>query len=516
MVGSFFFRTSTLILFAIFFFPSVGDAQTKRIKRPRSTVGISSVDRFVRESFDLYDKVYKYDGYAENGTPLDDEDLDSLEDALTEISALSDSAPNILSDLDGAGAIKQARATLQINKAKKALKYSVKTIKELLAGQPKDQKSSESEEEVSDGSENNSYEEKNSNSDKETESDKVPSNISDDLEVLSKFDFVPGDKVLFFDDFARDFVGDFPSRWNTNASGEVVKVNGDKWFKLSSGYKVFAIPDFKGLPEDYTVEFDILTKGVDGQTSSNVYLYVFLSDTDDFIAGKKHYVSIGIPFAQYRAFVIPVKNFFHGKRGKIAVNLNSDIRTEVLNQPHISISVTKQRLRLWVNEVKYADIPRIMEEENVLDFIKFNLYGAKDGKERVFIKNLKIAEGGQDLRRKLMSEGKISTNGILFDSGSANIKKQSYGIIRQISQVLMQDDNIKLKIIGHTDSEGNEESNLKLSKSRAVAVKNALVDVYKISDLRLITDGMGESRPVGDNATSNGRAKNRRVEFIIE
>lgn len=511
------FKNFTLSVLLAFFLISFSEAQTKKLKRPRSSVGISSVDRFVRESFDLYDKIYKYDGYAENGTPLDDEDLDSLEDALNEVSALSESAPDILSDLDGAGAIKQARATLQINKAKKALKYSVKTIKELLEGQgEKDQENSESDEEISDGSENSSDGEKNSIPDKETSSEQIPKNISDNLEVLSKFDFVPGDKVLFFDDFAKDFIGDFPAKWNTNASGEVIKVNGEKWFELSSGYKVFSIPDFEGLPEDFTIEFDVLSKGIDGQTSSNVYLYVLLSDTDEFFAGKKHYVSVGIPFAQYREFAIPVKNFFNGKQGKVRVNLNSDIREDVLNQPHISISVTKQRFRLWVNEVKYADIPRLIEEENVLDFIKFNLYGAKDGKDRIFIKNLKIAEGGQDLRRKLMSEGSISTNGILFDSGSSNIKKQSYGIIRQISQVLMQDYNIKLKIIGHTDSDGDDSSNLKLSKSRAAAVKTALVEVYKIDESRLVADGMGESKPVGDNATSNGKAENRRVEFILE
>ena len=132
----------------------------------------------------------------------------------------------------------------------------------------------------------------------------------------------------------------------------------------------------------------------------------------------------------------------------------------------------------------------------------------------MFIRNLKIAEGGVDLRRKLLAEGKISTNGILFDSGSANIQPQSLGIIRQISQVLMQDDSIKLKIIGHTDADGSDEANLKLSKARAEAVKNALINIYKISANRLTSEGKGESEPVGDNNTTEGKAKNRRVEFV--
>lgn len=515
MFNSTFRKTSILATFLTLFFIQVYEAQTKRLKRPRSSVGISSVDQFVKESFDLYDKVYKYDGYAKSQTPLDDEDIDVLEEALSEVSELSEVAPNIINDLDGEGLFKQGKATLQINKAKKALTYSVQTVKELLAGERNIEEESESE----DVSEKDSQNDQSGNDDnlfgKTSENAEESSNISDDLEILGKYDFVPGDKVLFFDDFAREFIGDFPSRWNTNASGEVVEINSEKWFELSAGHQIYFIPDFKGLPEDYTVEFDLLSKGIDNKTSSNVNLYILLSDTDDFVRGLKNYSSIAIPFAQYRPFAIQVVNFFNGKRGKINVSLNADIRNEVLNKPHISISVTKQRFRLWVNEVKYADIPRLVEQLDVLEYVKFNLYGAKEGKERVFINNIRIAEGGQDLRRQLLSEGKISTNGILFDSGSANIKKQSYGIIRQISQVLKQDDNTNLKIIGHTDSDGTAENNLELSKTRAAAVRDALITVYQINSSRLKIEGKGETEAVSDNSTAAGKAENRRVEFIL-
>jgi len=153
--------------------------------------------------------------------------------------------------------------------------------------------------------------------------------------------------------------------------------------------------------------------------------------------------------------------------------------------------------------------------DSPLKAIKFHLTGFKEeGKEKLFMSNLKVAEGGEDLRRKLMSEGKISTNGILFDSGSANIQPQSLGIIRQISQVLLQDDTIKLQIIGHTDSDGTQDSNLKLSKARANAVKDVLTSIYKIPEDRLTADGKGDTQPVGDNTTTEGKAQNRRVEFI--
>jgi outer membrane protein OmpA-like peptidoglycan-associated protein len=169
---------------------------------------------------------------------------------------------------------------------------------------------------------------------------------------------------------------------------------------------------------------------------------------------------------------------------------------------------------MWINEKKYVDIPQFIFDPSKIGFLKFNLMGTKDGVERIFIQNLKIAEGGIDLRRTLINEGRVSTNGILFDSGSANIKPQSYGLIRQISQVLTQDESLRLNIIGHTDADGSDEGNMNLSKARAEAVKNALIEIYKIGASRLETEGKGESEPVGDNNTSDGKAQNRRVEFV--
>ncbi|PWH84524.1 OmpA family protein [Algibacter marinivivus] len=501
----------------VFIITSV-EAQTKQIKRPKSKTNVYSVDTFVSESFDIYDKVYKYDGYAAAGTPLDDEDIDVLEDALDDLSGLSDSAPDILGDLDGLSVLKQGKATLQMNKAKKVLKYSIKTSKELLLGQRKREKEEKDKKEEKDTSSNDSNSKNDSNSPNENDNSeelKEESNISDNLEVYSKYDFVPGDKLLFFDNFANDFVGDFPSKWNTNASGEVVKVgNKGKWFELKTGYGVFYIPDLKDLPEDYTIEFDILTKGISQQTSSTARFFVILSDNDEFNNGTNHYAKVSIPLGQYSAFSFRASNFFNRSNGAINTDIKADIRKVILNQPHIAISVTKKRYRLWVNQTKYIDIPRFIEQENVLKYLKFHLNNLKDNQEHLYITNLKVAEGGVDLRRKLLSEGKISTNGILFDSGSANIQPQSLGIIRQISQVLMQDENIKLNIVGHTDADGTEDSNLKLSKARADAVKNALINIYKVSGDRLQTDGKGESEPVGDNSSSDGKAQNRRVEFI--
>jgi OOP family OmpA-OmpF porin len=503
-------ETVLLTLFlCLLIIPSL-EAQTKKLKRPRGKVGISSVDNFVQESFDLYDKVYTYDGYAAAGKSLDDEDIDVLEDGIEDVTRLTESTPDILNDLDGAGMIKQGKATLQINRAKKALEYSVTTAKALLLGE----RASQSEESPDEEGELDKDSEVDTN-DAQDESENEQGDISDNMEVYSKFDFVPGDELIFFDDFSQDFIGDFPSKWNTNGSGEVVRLNKveGNWFEPKPGYDIYYIPDVTNLPEDYTIEFDILSSGLSRDTKSTAMMQIILSDADNFDEGEDSYVYVTIPFGQYSPFDIRTYNYFDNEN-TIKSRIKADIRNEVKNQPHVAISVTKQRFRLWINQEKFIDIPRFIEKPETLNYIKINVNNLKIGEERIFIKNLKVAKGGVDLRRKLLSEGKISTNGILFDSGSANIQPQSLGIVRQISQVLMQDNSIKLNIIGHTDSDGTDEANLELSKARAAAVKEALVNIFDISPDRLTTDGKGESQPVGDNSTPDGKAQNRRVEFV--
>ena len=335
------------------------------------------------------------------------------------------------------------------------------------------------------------------------------------MQVYSKFDFVPGDKLLFFDDFALDFIGDFPSKWNTNGSGEVVTVGDSpqKWLKILPGYGTHYIPDVPSLPEEYTIEFDIMGLGIDRQTASTATMEVGLFDNDGFTQGD-NYAKVYIPFCQYSPIGFRVRNYIRrGGGAEINNVVNADVRQAILNQPHVSIAVNKRRFRLWINEKKYVDIPRMVPEGNVIKALKFQINHFKDGKEQVFISNLKVAEGGVDLRRKLIAEGEVSTNGILFDSGSANIQPQSMGIIRQISQVLQQEQMMNLMIEGHTDSDGDDSMNMDLSKRRAEAVRNALIDIYNVAPSRLQTAGKGETEPVGDNGTTDGKALNRRVVF---
>lgn len=499
-----------LFLFGFFFISPTTQAQEKKLKRPSSRVGIYSVDTFVRESFDLYDKVYVYDNYAKEGRPLEDDDYEALIDSVEDIEQLLSSAPEAVMDIDGAGVLKQGKATLQMNRAKKALNYSLKTAKKLLSDKRGESDESETDEDIADNETGN----ESSSSTDESSSSNNDNSTTKDLEVFSKFDYVPGDKVIFFEDFQNDFIGDFPSKWNTNGSGEVVTIgdSDEKWLELISGYNIYFIPDVPKLPEEYTIEFDVMAVGLSRRTSSTATLRIDLSDTNNFKEGA-NFVHAQIPFCQYGAIGITMANHINNKR-EMYSTVRADLRDEVLNRPHVSIAVNKLRFRLWVNEEKHIDIPRIVPPGAVINSLKFHMNNFKDGEERIFITNLKVAEGGLDLRRTLIAEGKVSTNGILFGVGSANIQPQSMGIIRQISQVLQQEKAMNLKIFGHTDSDGSDEINMKLSKERAESVKNALVTVYGISADRLSSEGKGESEPIGDNTTPDGKAQNRRVEFV--
>lgn len=336
------------------------------------------------------------------------------------------------------------------------------------------------------------------------------------IEVYSKFDYVPGDKPLFFDDFNDEFIGDFPSKWNTNGSGEVVTVGNipGKWYAIAN--KSLTVPNLGStLPEDFTLEFDLKATNLTKNTSSQAVFRIYLSETSHLTTNESNALSV-LSLCQYIPIGVKVDNYFKDDPSPIQNTMQQDLRDVFQEVVHVSIAVNKNRYRLWLNENKIVDLPQFIVQPDLINYVKFQVNGidTQKNQEQVLISNLKIAEGGVDLRRKLLSEGKISTNGILFNSGSADILPQSMGIIRQISQVLKQDNSIKLNIVGHTDADGSEENNIALSKNRAEAVKNALVSVYDISADRLSSEGKGESVPVGDNSTAEGKAQNRRVEFI--
>jgi OmpA-OmpF porin, OOP family len=344
------------------------------------------------------------------------------------------------------------------------------------------------------------------------------------LKAYSKFDFVPGEKLLGFDDFNETSVGDFPLEWNTNSSAEIITFNDspEKWLFMSQDG--FFQPDFvKDMPENFTLEYDIFTRyRSNNLLNYNFYIYSSPNTKVDFTEkninnGFYFNWSGGLESAGFQVY----------ENGEI-VNKNDNLIIKSLicggegydeaSKVHFSIWRQKSRLRVYVNEVKVLDIPKAFDPK--LKYNAFKLgssymnYSEQENKDEYMVANFRYAVGAPDTRSKLITEGKLVTRGILFDVNSDKIKPESYGVLKEIGTVLKENPTVKVKIIGHTDSDGDDTKNLDLSKRRAASVKNALSTEFGIEAARLETDGKGESQPSEPNTSPQGKANNRRVEFL--
>ena len=123
--------------------------------------------------------------------------------------------------------------------------------------------------------------------------------------------------------------------------------------------------------------------------------------------------------------------------------------------------------------------------------------------------------GCPEVKAEVKQLFKKALNGIQFASGKATIMKRSYPILNDVVKVMKENPNYNLSIVGHTDSSGDPQKNLKLSQDRANAVKDYLIR-KGVESSRITTDGKGDTIPVADNATVQGRTLNRRVAFEVE
>jgi OmpA-OmpF porin, OOP family len=341
------------------------------------------------------------------------------------------------------------------------------------------------------------------------------------LQAYSKYDFVPGEKTIIYENFERTAVGDFPTNWNTDASAEVVTLSGKegKWLKINTRGTFF--PEFiKGIPENSTLEFDLGSSNDYSWSSSRLYVYIAsLEDKNRFTStgyyGK--YLSIDLhPIAgeQHKNGGV----HFHTGNSTSKIDNNSNIKNwdnKTNLFAHVSLWRQGQRLRMYVNGDKVLDLPRAFDADGKYSDLIFHTTSIQQSQgDYLVLNNIRLATGAPDTRNKLVTEGKWVTTGILFDVNSDKIKSESYGTLKEIAGVLKDNPTIKVKIVGHTDSDGDDKANLELSKKRATAVKAALIKEFSISEDNLETDGKGESEPVDKNTTSEGKANNRRVEFI--
>jgi OmpA-OmpF porin, OOP family len=345
-----------------------------------------------------------------------------------------------------------------------------------------------------------------------TKIDEEPKGKSN-LESYSKFDFMPGEKVIFFEDFSQDSIGDFPVLWNTNGSGEVVTTNllPGRWLRLEGEGAIWT-DQLLTLPENYTIEFDIIPceneegamSGYDFRLMQSIHEKSYDHGS---VPGKA-----GFLFSCEYSGRPTYRTWINGPEGE-GLGLDGTLDDEKFYQKshekyRISIWVQKSRIRLYQNEVKLIDLPRAFTPKGIsLDRLRF-----EEG--HALISNIRIAAGMPDLRNKLLTEGKLITYGIYFDVNKDMVKPESYATLKEIAKILNEIPEVKVQIEGHTDSDGDDKANLDLSKRRAESVKAALVNQFGVKADRLEIKGMGESKPIAPNTNPSNKALNRRVEFI--
>ncbi len=333
------------------------------------------------------------------------------------------------------------------------------------------------------------------------------------LESYSKFDFIPGEKVIFYEDFSQDAVGDFPALWNTNGSAEVVTTNlfPGNWMRFN-GQGAIWTDGLLNLPENYTIEFDIIPiSGEEGSMAGYDFRLIQSINEKEYdhgsVPGKAGFLFSCEYFGRTK-YRTHINDDLGGGPGLDGFIENESLYQKTGQKYHISIWIQKSRIRLYQDENKLVDLPKAFPLKNIkMDRIRFEEGAA-------MVSNIRIAVGAPDIRNKLMTEGKLVTYGIYFDVNKDVVKPESYGTLKEIAQILNEVPDVKVKIVGHTDSDGQDAANLDLSKRRAASVRKALSELFRVKPDRLETDGMGESQPVAPNDTPAGKALNRRVEFI--
>ncbi|MFN2315236.1 MAG: OmpA family protein [Gemmatimonadales bacterium] len=313
----------------------------------------------------------------------------------------------------------------------------------------------------------------------------------------ANYDFTPGDEILLYEDFSRDRVGDFPRRFElVQGSFEIIEWEGGRYLRaLSNG--LVAIPLPAELPERFTVEFAV--------SLNHGNAYVRMTPGPAYFGRDRSYAGSAITVEASRAGLRPVSN--------AGPEVLTPITASALREGVVPIRVMGDGdyLKIYFGERRVANVPNAVFPRSDKLYIAV---GWAMENNPIMIGPIRVASGGLDLYDRLERDGRVATQGILFATNSARIRPESTPTLEEIARILRENPALRLGIEGHTDADGDDAHNLTLSEQRAAAVKTFLVEEHRIAEGRLQPSGHGESKPVADNASPEGKQQNRRVELV--
>jgi outer membrane protein OmpA-like peptidoglycan-associated protein len=332
----------------------------------------------------------------------------------------------------------------------------------------------------------------------------------------AKSDFVPGDEIIFDDPVEKEKLGEFPSHWDFLAGEECEIVNhkGMQAIKLSGWYSEIGPLMKKAdyLPEEFTVEFDVWSNATLGYSDNEwIRLELYSEQFPDGIVrvdlnpavndtpGESDHANLVYSFQP------PTGDSREGSaKGELL-----DPLIKANTWLHVAASFNKRAFKYYVNGTRLVNIPNVARPTR----LKLVSISNSEEKDRFFIKNVRIAKGAVPLYDRLASEGKIVTYAITFETGKADLKPESVIEINRVAKLMQEHADLNFEVQGHCDNTGSDAVNDPLSQKRAEAIVAAL-EKQGVDKSRLTAVGKGSHSPIADNSTDEGRAKNRRVEFV--
>ena len=317
--------------------------------------------------------------------------------------------------------------------------------------------------------------------------------------AYAKSDFVPGDEIMFEDDLVGEQMGEFPSKWDLlEGNAEIASVNGKTVINLTD-ISTEIMPLMKNqknyLTEAFTLEFDFLGGSDEKSIYCDYIIHLKNIEGEDVATINLNGTASGWAYTSWIT-----------ASGEQRENRSAaPAKEEEWN--HVALSFNKRALKVYLNGSRIVNIPNCARPQY------FTLQRSIWEDHRNLMTNVRLCKGAVPLYNRLITDGKIITYAITFDIGKANIKPESMTEINRIAQLMKDNGDLKFEVQGHTDNIGTVAGNQKLSEQRAQAIVNKLVEMG-IAANRLSAKGMGQSAPLADNSTDEGRAKNRRVEFV--